>query len=87
MFLLFGDEADSDRGRGQKFFVYGAIFVPSDTLQGLHAAIEKARTGACLKNTDSLKFASRTKPKDMTPSVHRDLKREIMKLAREIGNV
>jgi hypothetical protein len=28
MYLMLGDEADAEQSRGQKFFVYGAIFVP-----------------------------------------------------------
>jgi hypothetical protein len=86
MFLLFGDEADSDRGRGQKFFVYGAVFIPTNSVQALHAAVEKARTDAGLKLTDSLKFASRTKPTAMAAGAHRALKKEVMRLAREVGN-
>jgi hypothetical protein len=27
MYLMFGDEADAEQGRGQKFFVYGAVFI------------------------------------------------------------
>jgi len=87
MFLLFGDEADSDRGRGQKFFVYGAVFAPTNSLQALHAEVEKARADTGLKTTDSLKFASRTKPQSMSADAHRGLKKEVMRLAREVGNV
>lgn len=87
MFLLFGDEADREQASGKKFFVYGAIFVPTDSLPTLHAEIEKARTTAGLAGADSLKFASRTRPDCLTVERHRDLKKEVMTLAREVGNV
>jgi hypothetical protein len=87
MYFMFGDEADREQGRGQKFFVYGAIFVPTDNIPALHDQIEKARKAAGLINVDSLKFASSTRPKAMTFEAHRELKKTIMTLAREVGNV
>jgi hypothetical protein len=86
MYLMFGDEADHDRGRGQKFFVYGAIFVHADCLPTLHDAIETAREKAGLKDTDSLKFASK-RPETMSIEQHRELKSIVMTLARDIGKV
>lgn len=87
MFFMFGDEADQEQGRGQKFFLYGAIFAPSDNMPKLHAEIEKVRKEAGLEDTDSLKFARSTRPKYMTPAAHRDLKYKVMMLARDVGNV
>jgi hypothetical protein len=87
MYFMFGDEADREQGRGQKFFVYGAIFAPSNNMPALHTQMEKARKAAGLANTDSLKFASSTRPKTMTFEAHRDLKKAVMLLAREVGNV
>jgi hypothetical protein len=87
MFFLFGDEADREQGRGQKFFVYGAVFVPAEKMPALHSEMENARKVAGLADTDSLKFASSTRPKAMTFQAHRDLKKAVMLLAREVGNV
>jgi hypothetical protein len=44
MYLMFADEADSERGRGQLFFVYGAIFVDAARVKALHDGVEAART-------------------------------------------
>jgi hypothetical protein len=87
MFFMFGDEADADQGRGQKFFVYGAVFVPANNMPALHTRMEKARKEAGLGNTDSLKSASNSRPKAMTFEAHRDLKKTVMSLAREVGDV
>jgi hypothetical protein len=43
MFLIFGDEADREQGRGQKFFVYGAVFAPTNSLAALHAQSKKLK--------------------------------------------
>lgn len=88
MFLMFGDEADREQAAGKKFFVYGAIFVPMKNVPALHDAIENARMAAGLTGTDSLKFASSTRPKEtMTIEGHRELKKKIMELARAVGDV
>jgi hypothetical protein len=87
MYFMFGDEADADQGRGQKFFVYGAIFVPADNMPPLHTRVERARAGVGLTSTDSLKSAGKTRPAGMTFEAHRDLKKKVMSLAREVGDV
>jgi hypothetical protein len=30
---MVGDEADAEQGRGQRFFIYGAIFVPEESIR------------------------------------------------------
>lgn len=80
--MMFGDEADPEQGRGQKYFVYGAVFVPTEKLRALHTEIENIRKAASLANTDSLKSASGTRPKGMTHEQHRELKSKVMTLAR-----
>jgi hypothetical protein len=36
MYIMFGDEADHGQNKGKKFFMYGAVFVPTNTLAALH---------------------------------------------------
>jgi hypothetical protein len=81
MYLMFGDEADKDQTAGKKFFVYGAIFVPTDSIAPLHGDIERARVSTGFVATDSLKSASGSKPRRVTPEQHRALKNDVMKLA------
>jgi hypothetical protein len=87
MYLMFGDEADKDQTAGKKFFIYGAIWCPSNSLCNLHAGIETARKAAGYAVTDSLKSSSNSRPTDVAPEKHRELKNEVMNLAREVGNV
>ncbi len=87
MYLMFGDEADHSQPSKKKFFVYGAVFVPINSVKALHTEVELARRQAGLANTDSLKSASSTKPEGMSAKEHRDLKNAVMTKAREVGNV
>ena len=65
MYLMFGDEADSERGRGQKFFVCGAVtprYYPTAQIrQGadresattrLEGGVHSRRAGAVGHNTE-----------------------------------
>jgi hypothetical protein len=61
--------------------------VPIENLPTLHDEIEKVRKAAGLSDTDSLKFASRTRPDCLTAESHRALKSKVMTLARDVGNV
>jgi len=87
MYLMFGDEADKDAAKDKKFFVYGAIFVPTNSIAALHAEIERLRTAAGMAGTDTLKSGTNTKPKGMTNEAHKQLKIDVTKAAREKGNV
>jgi hypothetical protein len=71
MYLMFGDEADKDQTAGKRFFVYGAIWCPSNSAPALHAGIEKARKATGYADRDSLKSSSNSRPKNVTAEKHR----------------
>jgi hypothetical protein len=81
MYLMFADEADAERGRGQKFFVYGAVFIDTKRVGQLHYGIQEIRDKFGYRATDSLKFSGC--PKHITRDEHRKVKKEIVKLARQ----
>ena len=81
MYLMLGDEADFEQGKGQKFFVYGAIFVPPEAVKSLCDGIEAARLAAKYKATDSLKFAVNRCPEEISKETFRDLKSKVIELA------
>jgi hypothetical protein len=87
MYLMFGDEADHAQPSKKKFFVYGAIFVPINSVKALHTEVELARVKAGLAKTDSLKSASSARPKTVSIEAYRDLKNGVMTKARDVGNV
>ena len=39
MYLMYGDEADAEEGRGQKFFLYGGIFIDHSQVLTAHEQI------------------------------------------------
>jgi hypothetical protein len=81
MYLMYGDEADAERGRGQKFFVCGAVFIKAQQVAQLHEDIQKIRHKFDYGDTESLKFSGC--PKDISYDEHREVKKEIVKLARK----
>src|SRR5262245_17489387 len=81
MYLMFGDEADAEQGRGQKFFVCGAMFVDVDHVERLHDRIQDVRDKFGYGYTDSLTFSGC--PKGIARNEHREVKKEIVKLARK----
>lgn len=42
MYFMLGDEADAEQSRGQKLFVYGAIFVPHESTKALTDGVDAA---------------------------------------------
>jgi hypothetical protein len=87
MYLMLGDEADFEQGRGQKFFIYGAIFVPPESIKPLSDAVEAARVAAKFEAADSLKFADKTRPAKISKETFREVKAKVMDLAAEHGVV
>ena len=63
--LCLGTKLTLSRVEGQKFFVYGSIFVEAEAARRLHASIKDLRDHNGLGSTDSLKFATSTRPKGM----------------------
>lgn len=70
MYLMFGDEADQEAVKGKKFFVYGAVFIPTNSVSALHHEIERLRLAAGLMGTDSLKSATRGRPACLNAEAH-----------------
>jgi hypothetical protein len=87
MYLMVGDEADAEQSRGQKFFVYGAIFVSHDSSKPLSDGVEAIRLAAKFEPTDSLKFADKTRPEKISKETFREVKGRVMDLARQHGVV
>lgn len=83
MYLMFADEADREQGRGQKFFVYGAIFVEAARACELHEAIKELRVKAGYAPEDKLKFANKDRPDAVDRDAHREVKAKVMELAVE----
>lgn len=87
MFLMLGDEADAEQGKGQRFFVYGAVFIQADNIKALSDAVEAIRKETGFKPTDSFKFADRSRPESVTRDAFRDAKSKVVELAGKYGTV
>lgn len=85
MLLMYADEADREQNRGQKFFVYGAIFVDSARAWALHQAVEQVRDAHGFTSGDSLKFATNSRPAQVSREEHTAAKAAVLGLAAEHG--
>jgi hypothetical protein len=54
MYLMYGDEADAEEGRGQKFFLYRGIFIDQSKVWTAHERIEQLRKDGGFAAGDSL---------------------------------
>jgi hypothetical protein len=87
MFLMLGDEADAEQGKGQRFFIYGAVFIQVHNVKALSDAVEAIRKEAGLNPTDSFKFADKTRPEGVTKEAFREAKSKVLDLAAKYGIV
>ena len=85
MYLMYGDEADAEEGRGQKFLLYGGIFLEHSKVWTAHLRIEELRKRAGFALADSLKFATRTRPESVSAEAHRKIKSAVIALAQELA--
>jgi hypothetical protein len=81
--MFFADEANPEQTDPNRFFIYGAVFVPVEKISSIHVEIEKLRQRYTLGIHDQLKFNTRSKPKQMTAVQHTEMKSEVYKIALE----
>jgi hypothetical protein len=82
---LFGDETGADQGRNPSFFIYGAIFLPMDSVAGVHDAVSQIRRRNGFRARDPLKFNGRERPERVTAEAHRTAKTELIQEVHSHG--
>lgn len=85
MYLMYGDQAYDQEGRGQKFFLYGGMFIDHSKAGIVHSRIEELRRKAGFGSEHGLKFASSTRPSTVSLDAHTEIKRAVIALAQEVG--
>lgn len=85
MYLMYADESDREQNRGQKFFVYGAIFIDAARAWAIHEAVDGVRVAHGFNREDSLKFATNSRPPQVTRERHTSAKADVLRLAAEHG--
>jgi hypothetical protein len=70
MYLMYGDEADAEEGRGQKFFLYGGIFIDQSMVCTAHKRIERSlyRCTQSHRICRSMPHAMAASPRDLPSS-------------------
>jgi len=82
LYLLYTDEVNVNPDNTE-FFVYAGIAIPGDRAGQLSADIEKLRAKFGYRPKDILKFNTVERPRHIGSKVHREIKREVMKLTAE----
>ena len=85
MHLLFTDETNVTPSDAAKFFVYGGLIVPGESLTTLDHEIDKIRVAAGYKPCDLLKFNTATRPAHVEVTAATEAKRRILALCRDTG--
>lgn len=87
MHLLFTDETNltPDVETKVKFFAYGGLIVPLKNFLSIDEKITKLREEYGYKKTDSLKFSSKNRPKDVTPEKFAQIKDSVIDICLEEG--
>src|SRR6266446_10060436 len=78
MYLLLTDETNKEDSDKVRFFIYGGLFIPADKASQLHLEIEAARKRFGYTQSDSLKFDTNARPKQVSQSDTTTLKTEVI---------
>jgi len=85
MYLLFTDETNTSPQYDAriKFFAYGGLIIPFDSLSELDNGIQKIRMEAGYEPANSLKFDTHSKPEHVSPEQFAKIKNDIISLCIE----
>lgn len=79
------DETNLNPGREAKFFIYGGLMMPMETVSVLHAGIEGIRQSHGFEPGDALKFSTNTRPTHVDMTEWTAAKDEVIQLCLDSG--
>ena len=85
MHILLTDETNKTPSEQVKFFAYGSIMFPVETLSKLDEKIRLIRVEAGYKPTDVLKFDTRVRPAQVTAAQATKAKAQVVEACKELG--
>jgi len=83
--LLLTDETNLNATTQARFFVYGGLFIDTESLPALTARINTIRKTAGYKPADEFKFDTRSRPPQVTVQGAKEAKRETISACQETG--
>jgi len=84
MYLLLADETNQQPSRNAKFYVYGGVFFPIDSLVELHVQIDKIRCVAGYGPADKFKFDTRSRPSHVSFEASTAAKRKTLDICKSL---
>lgn len=85
VYLFLGDETNRTQSQRSRFFLYGALFVPLETVDELDERIAEIRRDVPLRETDALKFDTRSRPEDVSIDAYTAAKSAVIDACVETG--
>ena len=81
MYFLVSDETNLNSTEEIKFFVYGGLIIPYEVSDRISDEIDQIRTDCGYTGEDSLKFATRSRPKHVSTEQFNEAKKRVIEIA------
>ena len=85
MHILVSDETNQQPSKDAKFFIYGGLFIPVDSLPELDALVARARKESDYEPGDELKFGTHSRPDHVTVEQHIAAKNGVLEGCYDLG--
>ena len=85
MYMMLTDETNTRPAANIKFFIYGGLIFPIETLSELDEGIQAIRDEAGYEAGDLLKFDTRVRPEQVEITECTEAKRQVVELCNELG--
>lgn len=85
MYVLGADETNRVPTQNIKFFVYGGLILPVESLVTLHERIEEIRRNAGYQALDVLKFDTNARPSQVTVTAAKEAKKQVVEACNDLG--
>lgn len=82
-YILAVDETNKEPSKSVRFFIYGGCVVPVAAAHDLCSKITNIRQECGMPRGAALKFNTASRPADMEPSAHKEVKRGTLEAARD----
>lgn len=85
VYLLYTEETSMRRDPKSRFFIYGGMFFPIDTLADVHALVQRSRADNGFRESDEFRFGVKHRPKHISKEQHTAARRSVLDGCRQLG--
>jgi hypothetical protein len=85
VYLLYTEETGIRRDPKSRFFIYGGMFFPIDTLPDVHTLVQRSRDDNGFREGDELRFGIKHRPQHIPKEQHAAARRSVLDGCRQLG--